>query len=99
MLDIVPSYNPAQYQGKLMMQTWENGKNTNFKPNVALPIFFREFSLYYLYIIPSYHPIQFKGKLMNQTWDNYEKYNFGPNFGLFGPHLGHKTFFCGFYLY
>ena len=46
MLDIVPSYNPAQYQEKLMMQTWENGKNTNFKPNVALPIFFREFSLY-----------------------------------------------------
>ena len=32
MLDIVPSYNPVQYQGKLMMQTWENGENPNFWP-------------------------------------------------------------------
>ena len=26
MLDIVPSYNPVQYQGKLMMQTWKNAE-------------------------------------------------------------------------
>ena len=27
MLDIVPSCNLGQYQGKLMMEPWENGKN------------------------------------------------------------------------
>ena len=28
MLDIVPNWNPVQYQGKLIMQTWENGEKT-----------------------------------------------------------------------
>ena len=50
MLDIVPSCNPVQYQGKLMMQTWENGKNPNFGPHFPLPPpspnFFREFYIY-----------------------------------------------------
>ena len=31
---------------------------------------------------------------MNQIWENSEK----PNFGLFGPYLGPKNTFCGFYL-
>ena len=30
MLDIIPSWNPVQYEGKLMMQTWENDENPNF---------------------------------------------------------------------
>ena len=34
MLDIVPSCNLVQYQGKLIMQPWENGKNPNFKSNL-----------------------------------------------------------------
>ena len=33
MLDIVSSCNPVQYQGKLIMQTWENGEKPNFRPN------------------------------------------------------------------
>ena len=32
MLDIVPSCNLVQYQGKLMMQTLENGEKPNFGP-------------------------------------------------------------------
>ena len=32
MSDIVPSCNAGQYQGKLMMQIWENGENQNFGP-------------------------------------------------------------------
>ena len=40
MLDIVPSCNLVQYQGKLMMQPWENGKNPDFRPNLRLQNFF-----------------------------------------------------------
>ena len=36
MLDIVASYHRMQYQGKLMNQTWENGKKTNFESNFGL---------------------------------------------------------------
>ena len=39
-LDIVPSCNPVQYQGKLMMQTWENGENSNFELNFGPLNFF-----------------------------------------------------------
>ena len=35
MLDIVPSCNPMQYQGKLMIQTWENGENVILGPILA----------------------------------------------------------------
>ena len=33
MFDIVPGYNPVQYQGQPMIQTYENGKKPNFGPN------------------------------------------------------------------
>ena len=46
MLDIVPSCNPVQYQGKLMMQTWENGKNLNLGPILDSKKIFCEFYLY-----------------------------------------------------
>ena len=36
MLDIVSSCNPVQYQGKVIMQTWENGKDPNLEPNYGL---------------------------------------------------------------
>ena len=47
MLDIVSSYNLVQYQGKLMMQTWENGENPIFESNFvppALPLLFMSFT-------------------------------------------------------
>ena len=44
--------------------------------------------------------MQFKRKLVNRTKENGKrKPNFGPNFGLFGPNLGPKIVFRGFYLY
>ena len=33
MLDIVSNYYFIQFQGKLMNQTWENGKKASFEPN------------------------------------------------------------------
>ena len=45
MLDIVSSWNLAQCQGKLMMQPWENDKNTNFGPNFGLQNFLYGFYL------------------------------------------------------
>ena len=50
-------------------------------------------------IVASYRGMQFQGKLMNQTWENGEKPNFESNFGSFGPNLGPKFFFRGFYIY
>ena len=37
MLDIFPKCNLVQYQGKLVMQPWENGKNPNFGDNLHPP--------------------------------------------------------------
>ena len=46
MLDIVPSYNPVQYHGQLIMQTWENGKKPSFDPILALWSKFTPLKLY-----------------------------------------------------
>ena len=87
MLDIAASYHCMQFQGKLMNQTWENGKKlgfwTNFGPFGPKQIFL-EFYLYYmLNIVSSYHCMQFQGKLMNQAWKNSKKPGFGSDFGPF----------------
>ena len=42
MLEISPSCNPVQYQGKIMIQTWQNEQKSNFAP----PNFFCDFYLY-----------------------------------------------------
>ena len=71
MLDIVPNFNPEQYQGKLMLQTCKNGKNQLWAQFWTPPFFFFffcfEFYIYKLDIVPRYHPIQLKGKLIDQT--------------------------------
>ena len=108
MLDIVASYHCMQLQGKLMSQTWENGKKPSFRtnfdpfgPNLGPKIFFHEFYLYYMLdiIVASYHHMQFQGQLMNQTRENGKKPSFRSNFGLFGPNFSPKNFFHGFYHY
>ena len=32
-MDIVPSYDPVQFKGKQMNQTWENGEKPSFEPD------------------------------------------------------------------
>ena len=46
MLDIVQSCNPVQYQGKLMMQTWENDGKPIDGPNFGAQNVFCKFYLY-----------------------------------------------------
>ena len=51
-----------------------------------------------LYIAATYHCMQLQGKLINQTWENSKEPSSEPNFSPFGPNLGTKFFFGGFYL-
>ena len=93
-----------QFKEKLITQTWNNGKKTNFRPDFCLlepdlgpPNFFGEFNLYYyLPIVPNYHPMLFQGKLTNQTWDNGKNPSFGSDFDTFWPKFSPKVFFVGF---
>ena len=101
MVDIVASYHCMQFQGKLMNQTWENGKKPSFGtdfgpfgPNVDPRNFYHGIYLYYmLEVVASYHCMQFQGKLMNQTWGNGKKPSFEIDFKSFGPNLCSKIFF------
>ena len=75
MLDIVASYQCMQFQGKLMNQTWENGKKPsfepNFGPNSGCQIFFSKIWLRQsLEIMASYHHVQYQKKLRIQSWEN-----------------------------
>ena len=101
MLDIVARYHCMQFQGKLINQSWGNGKKPSFGtdfgpfgPNLGSKTFFHEFYLYYMLdIVASYHCMEFQGKLMNQTWENSKKTNFGPDLGPFDPNLKHQFLF------
>ena len=101
MLHIVAIYHCTKFQGKLMNQTWENGRKPSFGtdfghcgPNLGPKKNFHEFFLYYILdIVASYHYMQFQRRIINQTWENAKKPSFGPNFGPFGPNLGHQIFF------
>ena len=78
-----------------MMQPWENGKNSNFRPSLGPQKFFPWVLPRQWNNVPSYQPMQCSGKLMNQTLKKKKKQpNFGPDFGPFDP----PNFFCRFYL-
>ena len=49
-----------------MNQTWENGKNPSFGPNLGPQFFLCGSYLYQMLdIVESYHCMQFQGKLIN----------------------------------
>ena len=69
MLDIVTSDPRIQFQGKLMIQTQENGKKpyfgSNFGPKFKFQIFFSKIWLNQsLDIMISYHQVQYQKNLM-----------------------------------
>ena len=89
MLGIVPSCNLVQYQEKLMMQPWENGKNPF---SWVLPLLVvRQCSKLSSYAVSRKTN---EANLKKKT----KKTNFGPVLAYFGPNLGHQ-FFCRFYFY
>ena len=71
MLYILASFHCMQFQGKLMNQTWENGKKPSLGlgslwPKFGPKIFLNGFYLYQMLdIVASYLCMQFQGKLMN----------------------------------
>ena len=88
MLDIVVSYNYMQFQGQLMNQTWENGKNlisgliltglaqiTPSPPKVLLLLDVRNCCKLLLL------------QLMIQTQENGRKTHFWSNLGSLGHNL------------
>ena len=98
---IVPSYHSMQFKGKLMNQTWENGKKTDsgtnfdlFVPNLGPQFFLWVLPLLVvcLYIIASYNCVIFQGKLMSKMLENGKKTSFGFDFGPFGRNLGPNIF-------
>ena len=76
MLDIVASYHWMQFQGKLMNQTWENGKKPtifgfDFGANLGHQNFVSNIWFYQsLDIMVWYHHVQYPKKLMIQSWGN-----------------------------
>ena len=79
-VDIVPSYYPMQFKGKLINQTWENDKKPNFGLNLVPKFFLWVLPL--VNIVASYHCMQFQVKLINQTWENgKKKLSFRNHFG------------------
>ena len=80
-LDIVRSYHPMQFQGKIMNQTWENGKKPNFGPDFGpfSPKFGSQKN--FLWVLPLVDVIHccklslcaISRKTNNQTWENDKK--------------------------
>ena len=99
MLDIVPNCNLVQYQGNIMMQPWENGKNSNFGPNLVPPkIFFIGFTSTSSWAM--FQAIILFNFLENE-WTKLEKMtkklDFGPHFSPF-DHIWALHFFSFYFI-
>ena len=99
-LDILLSYHPIQFKGKLMNQTWENGKKPHFGPDFGL--FWSKFGTQKFFVgLPllgvihccklSLHAISRKTNELNLR--KCKKSSFGPDFGSFDPNLVPKNSF------
>ena len=88
MLGIVPHCNFVQYQGKLMMQLWENDKNSNFKPNLPTPpspppppIFSWVLPLLVVRQCSKLSSYTISRNINEPNLKKWQKPNLGPNFG------------------
>ena len=88
-----------QFKGKLMNQTWENGKKTSFEPNISLfganvgPKIF----LWALILLVVRHCFKLSFYAISRKTNEpilkkWEKASFDPDFGPFGTNVGPKTF-------
>ena len=85
-----------QLQGKIMNQTWENGKKSNFEPHLG-PLWPKFGPQKILSLTLPLLDVRNCCKLSLyaiswKTWENDKKPSFGPDFGLFGSNLGHQFF-------
>ena len=93
MLDIVPSCNLVQYQGKLTMQPCENNKNPNFRPNLGPPNFFlMVLALLVVQKCSKLSSYAIFRKTNRPNLKKWQKSNFGPDFGPFGLNLGPQNY-------
>ena len=107
MLKIVASYHCILFLGKLMKQTWKNGKKPSFRPDFCP--FWPKFGLQktFLWVLPlldvrnccilSLYAIS--RKINEPNLRKWQKTSFGSHFSLFGPNLGPKIAFRQLYLY
>ena len=94
MWHIVPSCNPVQYQGKLMMKTWENDEKPNFGPNFGPQ---KSFSwVFPLLVVRNCSKLSSYAIYKKSNKPNLRKW--WKTFFPFGPNLGPQFFFRGFYL-
>ena len=95
------------FLGKLMKQTWNNGKKPSFRPDFCP--FWPKFGLQKTFLwvlllldvwncyILSWHAMS--REINEPNLRKWQKTSFGSDFSLFGPNLGPKITFRQFYLY
>ena len=97
-----------QFKEKLMKQTWENNKKTNFGADFgpflaeiwSPKFFFVGFISTWCYtLLQAIIVCNLKENLMNQTLKIAKKPSFESNFAHLGANLGPKIVFCGFYIH
>ena len=99
MLDTIPSCNLVQYQGKLMLQPWENFKNPNFGPSLGPPIFLWVLPLQVVRQCSRLSSYAISRKTNEPNLKKWQKtLILGPILGYFAQ-IWMPNIFCVFYIY
>ena len=99
MLDTIPSCNLVQYQGKLMLQPWENFKNPNFGPSLGPPIFLWVLPLQVVRQCSRLSSYAISRKTNEPNLKKWQKtLILGPILGYFAQ-IWTPNIFCVFYIY
>ena len=98
-LSIVPNCSLVQYQGKILMQPWENSKNPNFGPNLGpQEIFFMVLPQLVLRQCSKLSSYAISRKANKPNLKKQQKTQFQAQFLPALAQIWSQKFFCGFYL-